>query len=74
VALKSSFGKGTDPSTEVTCVAKSAVDKKYWRPGHRLRSHPRLLMLGQYGHARLLICLGMVDDLVALGKREPGAA
>jgi hypothetical protein len=45
VALKSSFGKGTDPSAEVTCVAKSAVDKEYWRPGHRLRSKLPLLML-----------------------------
>jgi hypothetical protein len=45
VALKSSFGKGTDPSAEVTCVAKSAVDKEYWRPGHRLRSNLPLLMV-----------------------------
>jgi hypothetical protein len=62
VALKSSFGKGTDPSAEVTCVAKSAVDKKYWRPAHRLR----------YGHLKL--CVAIVDDLFPLGKRKPGAA
>ena len=48
MTVKSSFGKGTDPSAEVTCVAKSAVDKKYWRPGHRLRS--KLPLLLGYSH------------------------